>query len=1007
MAYILSNLSSYSYNPNLIQRDILKLIGDYGITISDPTSPFVTLLEAAAVSTVNNLIEYRALIRKTYPALAINRDELFRHIHNSQFANISATPASAEFIFMLPINDIISNGYQDTTANTYSTRIPHDSIITVGGLEFTILNPINIAIYVYDIVTNNQTKNIIVTEELHPDNLDVAYNRSGVISHDIVMYKNQLYIKFKVRIKQVVQESKVYTTPVNGTLTVTSTIPSGYQFYHGEVYTRNNTGGDWYVIEKTLTDEHLDIDDPKCIVSMSANTIAYVIPEPFINSSNMGTQFMFNTYYTMGDISLPLYNIDSKNFSIKFNNTSSSKAASTITKMSINILSDGLVNGGSNQKSFDLLRDSIINNTLGNGTPITEYDLIEAGSNMGYSIKNVEDNLLQREYIATKEVSNPNIDYVYAANNVYMNTLKYRVNDYKTNAYSRILEVSSDLSDTETMIIKPNNILKYENGYLTILTDSEVKELEENISGNNIDYINELIKKNDYFVNPFHYVINYTNKGVVTTEAFNITSPSISNTTLIGYNTTISPNASIKSAQLYYRENGYYEILFDLVYNDAYSNIPPKNRGCIARIELSNGEYAYYKLGFTSGGVEDDGKVLEHTYSLKIYTDFDLTSDGTIGIKNLSNNNGISTVTSPRITFTPNVELYNCVLTSTDYKTYNNIETAWDDELYKGYTSTNDYTILSKNKLELDLAEHLPYLYRRSYYTYDTREYATYEEDIYDTYKETDFVVDTNNMAKVTWKDGTTGWVTGSYKYDDDTLPVLEVSHKAGDIVLVDDGNGEKKKVVLHAKGEVILDDEGKPKIKASGNLIRYIDMTIMDYIFTISSSSYYQAYNELFKYNLIDYIVDDMPELNKELLENTAIYYKPVKSIGTVSYKYGSGTSYQNAIVSPTVTIYSDDTDYINKNLTNITARIGNILTDIFKEDKFTLEDIRTKIREDLGSDVNAVKINGITDDDAERVDLSNTHNRFILKKKTALDNNKNIIVVYDIDIKTVNTAI
>ena len=998
----LSNIDKYAYNPNLIQKDILELIDSNVTEISDPTSPFLTLLEAAAVSTVNNLTEYRSLLRKTYPYLATTKEELYRHIHNSNFGNICATPSDVEFTFMLPLNNITQYGYQDTTNNIYSTKIPQGTIILVAGIPFTIFNPINISVYTYDSVTNNTVKNIVVTEELNPSNLTIAYDRAGIIKHSTIVYKNQIYIKFTARVKQVITESKLYTTPVNGSVIVTSTIPANHQYYHSDIYHRTTTSSTWIELEKSLTDEFLSIDEPRCIITMADTVIGYTIPELYIANNIIGTQYLFNTYYTMGELNIPLYNVESKDYTIKYNNTSESKEASTITKMSLLVYSDGIVNGGTNEKSFSNIKQAVIDNILGNNaTPITEKELIQAGSDKGYSIKKIEDNLLSREYIASKDIDNPVVDYVYAAENLYVNTLKFNQNTISV-THSNVVTLKT--TDTETIIIKPNNVLRYDNGYLTLLNDIEIKELDNNVSTlTKLDDLNTLLRENMYFVNPYHYVINYTNKGVVTSNAYYISEPSITNNVLIGYNTSISPNVSINNSKIYYRSSGYYEIIFDVVYNDAYNSIPAKNKGYIARIKLSTGQYVYYRLGFSSD--LDDGKLTATTYSLKIHTNFDLTSDGTLGVVTKSEYNGSTNASSPRLTLEPEVELYGCVLTSTDYSTYDNIKTSWDDELYTLYTGMHNYTIISKNKMELHLGDELAYLYRRSYTTYEDREYEVHEEDVYRTYTEAQYKYDENDMLKVTWSDGSQGWKTGSYKYDKDSLPMFDIRTdvSVGDVIITDEGN----KVLVHAKGDIKLDENNNPIVKSNGSLIRYLDVMITDYLFYISSNKYYQNYDIIFKRNILDYVIDDMPALNEELLENTIVYYKPNKSIGTVSYKYGNGMSHQTARVSPTITLYSDDTTYINSNSTTIIARIGNIITDIFKQDSFTLEEVRTKIKEDLGDMVVAVKVNNITSDDAEHINLTNTKNRFILGTIASTDTNKNIIATYDINLVTVNTAI
>ncbi|MFM7008371.1 MAG: hypothetical protein ACKO0Z_03445, partial [Betaproteobacteria bacterium] len=146
---------------------ITDIVGDVSAYIADPTStistgfnlfsqitggtdafadagnPFAFMMEFSAATAAAAANEAYAVTRQLYPSLATNMDELIRHMADTDFVGIYASPSSVtNVIFSFNYTEIIASMVYDSASDSRYLVIPRNTTITVGGVTFSLQYPV-------------------------------------------------------------------------------------------------------------------------------------------------------------------------------------------------------------------------------------------------------------------------------------------------------------------------------------------------------------------------------------------------------------------------------------------------------------------------------------------------------------------------------------------------------------------------------------------------------------------------------------------------------------------------------------------------------------------------------------------------------------------------------------------------------------------------------------------------------------------------------------------------
>jgi hypothetical protein len=300
---------------------------------------------------------------------------------------------------------------------------------------------------------------------------------------------------------------------------------------------------------------------------------------------------------------------------------------------------------------------------------------------------------------------------------------------------------------------------------------------------------------------------------------------------------------------------------------------------------------------------------------------------------------------------------------------------------------TNELTVLSKEQFTCNLGDNLEYLWNRMHIVYSSRPYKVYPYDIYLTYTEDVYEVFSN---------GTTVKVVDN---NGSITTYRNKLHSAGDIVLDSDG----KPIILHKAGDIILDDNNLPILDTLGGMYRYIDVFMLEYEYYVANSNAYVNYLKLSLDTIYNWITNPLAVLNKNVLENTIIQYKPNRVSKPVEIYINNVVYNTNYIIKPTVTLYTTKDTVTATELETYTDRVGRILHKHLDTVTINKTNIENDIIADLGTDIKGADISGLDSavGNLKMFELADVSNRITLGKVLTYNKSKEYVVKYNITIR------
>lgn len=944
------------YDPSIVQKTILDMLSNNiskDTVVSDPTNPFVLLLEASAMMASASVIESNNVIRKKYPSLADKSTDIYHHLTDDMMNQIYGYPAETTLDMHISKIDLFNMGYRPDGANYKQTTIPAGSVVKVDDVDLTILNDIIIRLYDND--------EVYVEQQQNPTN-SFAYNDVGSINSTLYhSSEGTPWILFRIKVKQVSVHSINKLIIKSDSFKQVVTIPDIF-CYAKVSYKNEYTGGSYASIPTALNDEYIDPTTPTAYINVYNKDIVVKIPDVYILEERVSGNVQIDIYSTKGEVNLPLDRFKTTDFSITLNNTGKNKSSASIKNITIMVNSYSKLEGGKNSKTLDELKEMVINNSgITNSLPITIKQLEGYLDVNGYKLVNNLDVLTKREFIALRSLKNIESDNIFFKADIFFNSVEIDL----TRLINHDRVVTSE--DGKYLIIKSNTIFKEENGKVVILPISDVMWLERMLANSRIQLFNHL-EENKYFFNPYYYIIrNEGNYNYV--NVYDLDKPVVSNARIAMKNLNQDIRVNINKYAILKNDKGY-SLYLTLAPNSEFEELDPTSIRLQMKIPLFNTEsYAYIDAEYDS---------IRQAYVFNIETDMVIDAD-----ERLTLTNGVSPdLPTKKFSLTEDVIIYTMSSDTTvedDTKFLNN-------EIYN-ITGVN-YTIFTKEILTLEFGCKLEHIYTNLYNIYTDKKYKTYEEDIPERYKENVYRLNENGSPFTCNKD--------EYNHN----IAYDIVHRKNDIVL--DENGEQ--VLKHKKGEVILDEKGQPILDQKSGMVRYLEILLLEFELLVSDSVEYMNYKEEVLISLKSYIRDDMDSINQKLLENSKVYYKSFKTAKPIEIISNNIVSTIPYIVTPNVTLYIKDTTNLSvAAINNYKTIIAGVINKHIDKKQIVLEDIKTDIKNSLGSYVSGIKIENMDPSNSEVITFKNDNVRMVINKKLENNENNNIITRFNIKLNII----
>lgn len=816
----LMELSYYKFNPTALADVLINRITDITdgrVVHVDPNNPFTYILERLALIGSFGIQEDLISDKGLYAVLANSEDDLNRHMSDKDFVGRFSKPAFATLRFTLLYQDIIKHGLTNTETGELFLKIPRNYQLEVDGYYFTLSSPIII----------RRTKDGVVDVRFDTSQRDDLFplETSYINYHMQQIDHNVRYLNFDVRLPEIKLDKENVNIQAGALIEGEFQYDSTRYFYYLKAYYQHPSG-EYVEMKVTHTEEVFDIQNPTCSIKVlrDRGVIKYYVPQVYNKDNALGDRLRLVVYTTRGPINVDFgdYLTKPELFSPSYNGISPETDQDILTAPLNNVTKSVYINekviGGSPEKSFQKLRQDVINNNLNANLPITSTQIEDRIRDYGLQPVMDYDVVTGRRYLAKAPVPSDVSRYNVARMSLSMMELKTTLSALG-NSINNVTKISSEI-----MVINKGAILEYSSvDGLVILNKKDADRLK-GLSG--FDLTNEVNNK-QYHSTYYHYVLDASTT-TTRLRAYELDNPSVLKQYFEDYNNSTQ-----------------------LAANSLFSNIRKTDKGF--RIDYNvdikefNSQYGIYNVVpvMMIQSKEDDnyffieGKLHADIPESPIFTfyldsDFYIDSQDKIRITNFSGISGVSVDVPLDLT----QEVTIIYFTNDRPKDFKRSE--MDDVLVGSYLSTRGLGGISKETHTIEFGKRLEHLYTATYSSTGTNTYKTHEEDVPARY--TKAVFNSKN----------------------------EIIHQKDEIML--DIYGDP--IIQHRAGDVMFDEEGKTIPIEEAQLNKFLNLLLLDYRFEMANSYLANAYKADVKKNFRTILTLTMSDLHAQLLELTDIKF-------------------------------------------------------------------------------------------------------------------------------------
>lgn len=912
-----ANMLTYQSNPGLIQRDVhdhLDVVSDSKVQIVDPTNPFVFATEASCVLASGAMDQASALTRKQYPLLAQTVSDLYNHMTDKDYINRFAVPSRARFGMAFDKAELINRLVLDPATGIKKLVLPRNTKITVAGIDFSLQYPIEIRQQQHGGMQVVWDASIVSPMlELETNVIDHEERNDGAI--------NWFYFEFdayQFGINSLVND-------VSASEAFELLIPITYQFYYARAYAQNPDGS-WTEIKTTHSEQVYDATTPTVVLKLLPGQLQATIPQIYTSSGALKSKVRVDVYETLGDISVDLEAYPTELFTITYLAIDETERTAYVAPMS-NIstrqffpLSRTI--GGSNQLAFEALRQQVIKNNVGGQvTPITQVQLESVLEQQGYTmVKNV-DFITNRQILATRPMPTPTNEKLITAAAASIETLATTTKD--------AVALPTVIDNSDSITITPNTLYQNVNGVIKLVPYARVLELLQMSPDNRA----LAVSQGNYYYTPFHYVLDMTNNKFAS-RAYYLDDPRAVTKSFKSTNAKTLLDVATGGYDVQRTATGY-KLIITTKSGETFRDLTD--------------DQVFVQLAFTPPGEKDMAYIMgvqtlkgtdgERRFEFDLSTNFNVDASDALQLTKF-------------MMFTPDARLTGSALKQDFqilYATSATMDTQWEkgevDEQLGRFLLPNGVVGITHESLRIQFGQAMTGLWRRARSVIDTLTYKTWEADVPLRYERDIYEV----------FDAATG---STVKVVDGEV-VMNKLHSAGEVVTTPDGDI----VYQHRKGEVMLDGNNNPIPTADRDMLRQIDVMLIEGVYWFATDSAATGYRTELVNQIVSWVVDSIGALQKQALEKTDIFFYPKSTQGLVEVMIGDGlitniSAGQGLRVDLYVTKDTDMNADLKTKLIRSTIAVANVL---LGQPTVAASQIIAYLRSVYGSDVIDVEVSGL----------------------------------------------
>lgn len=907
------SIETVKFNPCAIQQAMLSALESSlngEIDLPDATNPFVWLMEASAVNTAVAISHDEAIACRLYAKMALTQEDLYRHMSDVDYLGRFSNPSRTEVHLCIALDEVKTKALQIGSSDVRKLTIPRNTKYNVAGYNFCQQYPIDIRVMphggiqvVYDVTRLSPFQTL----------------ETNVVDWEVIRFDSTDFLDIAIPLLQLEQVS--YTDSVISSAAYTKTYSFDDYFYYCRVYMKYNNN--WIELYTTHSDQTYDPKLATAVLKVTGQKLKVHIPQVYLTSGVITSEIRIDIFTTAGELETSLDSYTPDNYDVKWwdiDNDDNGKYTAVMNSLQqLTIYSTSKVTGGSGPLSFSDLRDRVIDNNTSKSLPITPGQLTTKLSDLGYSLVKNVDNVSDRMYLATRTMPKPTVSLEKGGLAAGANCMMGMI----STTLSKLSTVRSVKNNNRRVTILPETLYKLTMGVLSVVSDEEMIKIDNY----NIDQVASLVNNGSYMYSPFHYVLDI-NDSVFDSRAYYLDSPVIKNRSFIAENETTALEISTGSYTIERITDGY-RIVVKAKSGDSFKELKDSQVHVQMAFKPSD-EIDYAYLNGTLLGVVDDERVWEFILG----TNYDVNSKDELILNTFTMYNN-----QPGdfpISLLGNIELIYAV---SDYNVTDMVKSSIDNILVT-YQLPNNAVGIIQERLKVHLGDALSNLWANSRSVIGESDYVRYTENIPATYPanvyEVDPVTERNKLFMV------------------DGKLTMKLLHAKGEVEM--QGGAV---VYAHSVGEIVIVD-GEGVIKDPREIIRQVDIFLVDGAFRFATSPIDTAYIKSLASSVISYLNDDIKPIAGQSLERTELFFYPTAQLGNISVIVGNGLV-QNipATLSFTVKFYLNEVNYNDLSLrSSLSTTAKEVIASVLKGTTVTVESIQSKIKAIAGNEIIGVDV-------------------------------------------------
>lgn len=923
---LLQAIDLVRFNPSEIQRKVISLVesseaGEF--ELSDPTNPFIHLMEMSSVLSSAAMVENNVLNRKQYATAAVTEEDLYRHMSDVDYVGRFANPARTHFDIIMGLEEVYAKAVATGVANVRKLVIPRHSVFSVAGFDFTMQYPIEIRI-----MAHGGLQVVYDVEKVSP--LQVL--ESNIVDWKVVTIREDKYLNITVPVGQF----KISTQ--YGSLDASTGFSESYsfedEFYSCRCFTTDRNG-DWVEVLTTHSDQVYDPLRMTVALRVEGNTLKVSVPQVYFSSGLARNELRVDIYTTKGPLELILGNYEPNSFTAQWIDLEGDDdrvySAPIETFNTILVYSTKNVTGGTKAMSFDELRERVLKNSYGTyNIPITRAQVPAWLEDRGYSVVSHIDNLTRRIFHATRSLPSPTNGTLSTGAGCSIGMIQATVEQM-----SQLPTVRDNLLYNRITLL-PDTVYENVGGLITFVPKTRVdaiKAMPADLAANEVNNAN-------FVYSPFHYVLDM-NGNAFSSRAYYLDSPSVEARLFVEENDTVGLVVSTKAYKIERIPEGY-KLTVSTGSSDEFKALPNVQVHAQLSIRPEGESERAYINGTLIGRTESN----ERVYEFVIGTNYDLVDNHNLILTSFKMFDEL-TQRRNEVKLTCDFDIVYAV---SDYEPSGVLSSEIDNNIARFMLPNVVYGV-SRERLRIRLGYSLEGLWTNSRSVITAQDYQRYTANVPWLYEENVYA-----------RDPQTGTIQMTYNEATQEIAYTVLHHK-GDPVLDEDDNP----MYRYRIGDVKIDElTGQPIPANQRKLLRQVDVFLIDGAYRFATEGSAVDYRESLSKMIVNWIAGDIKELSAKLLEMTSIYFYPKKTLGNIDVLVRDGVETSiNSSQSFFVKFYMSKDGYSKDELrSSLIKTARETIAEVLKGATVSISQIIYRLKGKVGDDVMAVEVSGLGGD-------------------------------------------